>query len=982
MKLLIFMSLWVICCALLASRAIAVDIIVAEGERFKALDNKGWKITRQDDSYGSHTYGGMWMTNGGCMGAPAESVGSVATQTIRVKADGKYRVWSKYQSPPYFNYLHKIEITQDGKTLFSHVYGALDADRLWSFGGVGKQLWWPWGVDHDAAEAPREMVELKRRDIEIRLITVANAAPAGDRFVDFVLLTTSPEDKYEGYPSSVGSPFANEALAATELFMRFKNTSTSSRKLTISKKVGHFQPNYGASSAEFPDAAVTPGTWSEWFNMGPFCRLVHDEGLWLNLENSDRIQLQISADPNGMHKSQKLTIKNGEVIVIPKEITWLPGVRIKTQNELAQKIIDKSKTWPKANDGVKSKELVFYGSLRINEMRDALGYNTLLPDQYEHVSPDIIAYVGSDEQNIRNLATSKDKSRIRLVSFGDEISLGSTDFKDLNVQAKYHAWLAEKKITSSELGTNPSTSVPIRDGTPRQVWYSTLFEQQELFAHFRHLTEITKEAVGPNVLTGANYSPHGLPYYYGSIAQWIDLFKYNGMSMFWTEDYIFSMPELPQTISWMFAEMQCATKYNNQPIHLYVMPHAPGQTADILRRNMIFAAGAGARDIDNFCVAPAEEFTENSISWSYPDQFRVIHNAIYQSAEAEKYLVHGKPRPAKIAIVLSRATEFNESRLLVPKEQDPFAVTCQNAPAAIPQTLCRKDQQYLYLALKRAHYNVDLITEDDIVDDNILSAYKVVYFAGEWIDSRVVTKLDQWVQSGGVLFATAGLGKYNQFNEPDDAMLKLLGLKSASIEKNAVALRTTLEIPLAKQIGEISIGGQTIPAIGMRQTLVADDAKTIGTWQDGSAGVTERSYGKGKVFAVGTLAGHTWIRTGLKAQPFARGGNRMAQYPDAFDLTATNLALCGVNAVKIEPEVMTQDGVEAIVRDSSYGSVVTLVNWKKKPIKKLSVSIKMPQAPSRIWSVSLQKSIPWKYTAGKVVFDIDLKEADFVLLKK
>ena len=46
------------------------EVVVVEGEKFKPLDSKGWKVTHQNDSYGSHTYGGMWMSQGGCLGAP------------------------------------------------------------------------------------------------------------------------------------------------------------------------------------------------------------------------------------------------------------------------------------------------------------------------------------------------------------------------------------------------------------------------------------------------------------------------------------------------------------------------------------------------------------------------------------------------------------------------------------------------------------------------------------------------------------------------------------------------------------------------------------------------------------------------------------------------------------------------------------------------------------------------------------------------
>ncbi|MFM8723819.1 MAG: hypothetical protein ACKON9_01700, partial [Planctomycetaceae bacterium] len=118
-----------------AACAAGPDIVIAEGEKFRPLDDKGWKVTHQQDSYGSHTYGGVWMTHGGCLGAPAEREGSVASQVVSIPAAGRYRVWSKYQAPPYFNYLHKIEIIHNGKIVFSHAYGKSGTPRLWSFSG-------------------------------------------------------------------------------------------------------------------------------------------------------------------------------------------------------------------------------------------------------------------------------------------------------------------------------------------------------------------------------------------------------------------------------------------------------------------------------------------------------------------------------------------------------------------------------------------------------------------------------------------------------------------------------------------------------------------------------------------------------------------------------------------------------------------------------------------------------------------------------
>jgi hypothetical protein len=968
-------------------------VVIAEGEKFLPQGKLGWQVTHQDDSYASHTYGGMWVSQGGLLGAKADSVGDVATQTVTIPTAGKYRVWSKYQAPPYFNYLHKIEIEQGGKTVYSHVYGRKGTERLWSFSADSNELWWPWGVDHDAAEAPADMPSLAAGPAVIRLITEANAAPAGDRLIDFVVLTTKSENDYIGYkPYAVATPFANEALAATKLYLRFKNSAPKPAKLGI-ERAGHFQPQYGGAHLKVPETEVASGQWSSWVNVGSFCRLVHNEGLWLTLPDAaGPIEVQFARDAAGADPVGEMSIASGEAVLVPIDITWKKEARVRPSKQLALEIIAESRRWPKANGGQKPKELLYFGAFRgrpqdqawVNAFKDALGYNTQLPKQYPnsqwHGSHNHIASIEGFE-NYAKLHTDLDT--LRFISFGDEISLGRIDFNDPANTAKFRAWLKSKGLTIAEVGVQPGQATLAVEGDARLVWYSNLFNEEERFESFRKLTEGVKAKLGPHVLAGANYSPHHLALCYGPIFQWVDVFKAGGMSMFWAEDYIFSVPEAPQIISWMFAQMRCATKYRGQPIHMYVMPHAPGQVPGFLRRNMVSSIGFGARHIDSFWVGPEENFTENYVAWTYPETFKTIHDAIYDSAEAEPLQIGGKVRPARVAVVTGKATDFNESRLMVEKGQDPLAKLCRNAPEKLNQIICRKDQQMLYLALLHAQHAVDVITEDDIAERDELKNYDVVYFAGEWIDTRAVKKLDAWVQAGGVLYATAGIGHLNQFNQPEPGLLKLLGLQSATLKKNAVIIRTLLELPLLPAIDTITMDGEEIPAIGMRQQLVPSTAKVLGTWADGSAAVTVNEYGKGKAFAVGTLAGNSYMKSGLRVQPWPRGGKKQVYNPTDFSPAATKLVRLGVAAKKITQAARCSNPfVEAAVIDHPKGTLVTLVNWANEPVAGLEVEVRLPAAPKSARTVSGQKALDVTYANGIAKFKLDLKVADYILLFK
>jgi hypothetical protein len=964
-------------------------VIVAEGESFAPQGKDGWEVIPQDRSFASHTYGGMWVSQGGLLSVPARQEGAVAVRKVPVPQAGQYRVWSKYQAPPFFHYLHKIELVQGGKTVFSHVYGKGGTERLWSFSGESDELWWPWGIDHDAAEAPTQLATLAAGEVEIRLIAAKNLEPAGDRCLDFVLLTTNPANDYQGFkPYAVGSPFMNEAFAATKLYLRFKHSLPTASQLTLTR-AGHFQPQYGGAKNQVPETAVAPGQWSAWVNIGPFCRLVHNEGITATLPSPGPLVVQVARDPQGGDPVGEITLASGESFVVPVDVTWNREAKVRSSREYAEAIVSQAKTWRTANGGKKAKELLFFGSFLgeerwVHDLKHALGYNTHLPEGYEqspwrgehhHVfgPPAIQAYA----------AKLKDKSQQRFISFGDEISLGQINFNDPKNVEKFRQWLKSRGVTASSLGVSPDQLTLVKDGQSPLAWYSNLFNEEERFAAYRESTEAARAAIGPHVLTGANYSPHHLALCYGPVFQWVDIFRHQGMSMFWAEDYIFSVPEAPQMWSWMLAQARCGVKYHGQPIHMYVMPHAPGQTPELLRTNMLAAVGYGTRHIDSFWVGPEERFTENYVAWNRMEQFQTLHEAIYDSAEAESLAAGGQVRPARVAVVIGRATDFNESRVMVDKSADPLASRCRNAPAQLNQILCRKDQQMLYLALRHAQHAVDLITEHDIVARNELANYDVVYFAGEWIDSSAVARLDEWVRAGGVLYATAGVGRFDEFNRPNPSMLKLLGLKGEETTKNTVVIRTLLELPLLPPIDTMTFGDQKLPAVGMKQKLTTDGAKAIATWSDGSVAATVHELGRGKAFAIGTLAGNTYMKTALRVQPWARGGKKTVYHPVDFDPTASRLVRLGVEARDVvRAAECSTAGVEAAVIDHSRGTLVTLLNWTNSAVGELQVKVRVPSKPTKVRSVRLQKELPVQYENGVATIALELKDADYVMLLK
>ncbi|MCA9268324.1 MAG: hypothetical protein KDA41_07625, partial [Planctomycetales bacterium] len=355
-----------------------------------------------------------------------------------------------------------------------------------------------------------------------------------------------------------------------------------------------------------------------------------------------------------------------------------------------------------------------------------------------------------------------------------------------------------------------------------------------------------------------------------------------------------------------------------------------------------------------------------------------------------------------IAIVTGKATALNEDDAPVDVGADKFLSMCR-LTGRPQQNICRKDQQFLYFALRNAQHQVELITEDDIIELNALKNLDVVYFAGEWVNNRAIEKLDAWVQAGGVLYASTGLGIRNQYGEDEVGMLKLLGLKSANLRKNLYHVRPLLELPLAEPVDTItfaapwrsptdaadtgarSVVAAKIDAIAFRQSLTpaGDDVQVLGRWNDGSPAVTLRVHGKGKAFAVGTAAGATWLKTALRPIPWARGGEVNLYNPTDFSPAATALVRMGIDAADVAQQVECSSAcVEALLLDGKAGTLVTLVNWtNEKHVGDLNVRVKMKQAPREVFSVARQAKLEFTFNDGVLEFATGVDDADFVILK-
>ncbi|HVF11353.1 MAG TPA: hypothetical protein VNA16_11140, partial [Abditibacteriaceae bacterium] len=121
---------------------------------------KGWQVGRWGkDLYQNMNFGGVWasrlrtaMTDASTP-VPRSPVPAVYSD-IQVPAAGTYKVWAKYECPPFFNYAFGLSIQPlaangrlTGKPVFNKTYGLLNSPKHFSFTDklTKGSLYWNWG---------------------------------------------------------------------------------------------------------------------------------------------------------------------------------------------------------------------------------------------------------------------------------------------------------------------------------------------------------------------------------------------------------------------------------------------------------------------------------------------------------------------------------------------------------------------------------------------------------------------------------------------------------------------------------------------------------------------------------------------------------------------------------------------------------------------------------------------------------------------
>lgn len=534
-------------------------------------------------------------------------------------------------------------------------------------------------------------------------------------------------------------------------------------------------------------------------------------------------------------------------------------------------------------------------------------------------------------------------------NLGDEIGL-EVAMKEEEQNRRFRDYLKGKKISPLDVMSDENaakakdlpadkqwelvTLLPPLPAKPVQFYEAANFRYQLWYDELAAKTKtIEAENPGKKVLCGANYSPH--MNVWPDVRQWVDPFKAGAMSMSWTEDWWWQLPEVsPQVYGFLLDGLRLAGSYRGAPMQFYIMPFK-GNSPDNIRRMHGLAFSHGAKIINHFVTQ-----NQSMITWDYVDQsesprtYQVIHDMIRDAGAVEDRLYPAQPQKAQVAILLSRAADTWDT------EDLGGAGHLYGAKYNVNND----ERKSLWMALRHAQYPVDLITDEDVAEGR-LAGYKVLYVVGSEMLAAAVKPLAQWVKDGGILFADGGGGLLDEYHRDNKELLALYGLKSHALNRDTRSIRPRRSLPAMTPLDTVTtaaddpaLANLQYPALCYRDALeAAADAKVLATYKtDNTPALTYRAAGKGGVYYSGALLGLAYITPAMAEMTDG--------LPKAFPAALRALATLPAARAKLTLPATTSDPlVEAQYMAGPGGALVLLTNWNLLPVDK--VVVRFPGMP-------------------------------------
>lgn len=522
---------------------------------------------------------------------------------------------------------------------------------------------------------------------------------------------------------------------------------------------------------------------------------------------------------------------------------------------------------------------------------------------------------------------------------------------------------AENTATATDEGPNPGelgAAAPFEAPDPAK---STLFDKRAYYWTQRFRSEFTCKFYGYHTKAFTKYFPEGtktcanlqaMPVQIGRM--WdgglniFDLGRKNAFSALQVEDWNWS------AVNARFGMelLRAAARKNHQPLTALTVGGKPGQRimANLMegvRTHLFYNYGP------IFAIGPV--FAEDR------ETQRQIGAMMHQIGRTEPDLMAAKPRPAEAAILVANTSEINSAYFRYPFERERVG---------------------LYSALNEAQIPVEIVGEEEILEDDALKRYRILYVAEPHVNSKVQGKIKQWVADGGTLWADyAGLAR-NEYDEASPLFNEVFGLQTrgaltpylyggygvAKVPMGQAVHIAKSDVFAADEIKGISFRGKTDEMSGHHAVPAwkVSTGRVLATFDNGKPAMVLNKFGKGQAWLCGFMGAMTYTTSGGPYSSAPRGPNstplrgQLITVPARRALTPTHLKLTGGH------------GVLTAVHDGPGQTVVFLTNGPVD-LKDAPLSVQLPKTPKSAYSAT-GKPVNYKMTGTTATLPLDLPKGE------
>jgi len=368
--------------------------------------------------------------------------------------------------------------------------------------------------------------------------------------------------------------------------------------------------------------------------------------------------------------------------------------------------------------------------------------------------------------------------------------------------------------------------------------------------------------------------------------------------------------------------MRAAGRKHNEPLASYLVG------GEAIRAELFGYLMHGIKENGLYLYGPI-----GNIGPAWSDDARALAETAAVTRQVKKFedlIVPAKLRPTKAAMLVATTSDIMQKQGLY------FTTERQN----------------LFIALQHSYVPVEVLSEQDIAEDNLLKNYSLLFVTDPQVSTNVQKKIAAWVQDGGRLWAGVGAANWDEYNQPSSTLNEVFGVKNRDMKTQddwlqwSSAFYSSDATKFAyKQMGTLKtasppFGQDTqIPVWGAKLEAAPTTAQVIGTYEDGKPAVLLNKHGKGDAMLVGALVGEAYVR---QHYPAALIKDWKMQEGWKFELgsEARRLATGLVNRAQVvRPAVLSVPGVYASVMETPGATLVFLNNATGRPLDKVTVRI-------------------------------------------